>query len=231
MGTAARFDSGSEQRLADVESSVKVLHPDIRLEIRQAQLAAADDPVQRGLKAFEKVGAENKLNLSVEQMATLKVLETALLKGDLDTMAATIKKLNENTKAAYPLLQAFRDDLFAAGFANSVSGNYCGLQLNIFRPLSDPRSAGMDFLGSSRYEQMLSIDQNGVATVDAYRRSQEPGEKEEDDFSDQRYFDSLRDRQRLRNPHAEFKSIGQDALYYLENKRHKPHAPFGEFEA
>lgn len=226
MGTPATSDSGRVHIDADPDA-VQSPRPDFDLEVRQAHTESAADPIQRGLKAFEKVGADNKLNLSVEQMATLKVLETALLKGDLDTMAATIKKLNENTKSAYPLLQAFRDDLFAAGLSNSVSGSYSmGLQLNIFRPLSSGGADDFDRPGhlpgqTSGYKQIFSIDKNGIVTVGAYKNRDPDPDSDADDLADQDNFQALQSEQRRLNPHSQFKSIAEDANYYLQNHKHR----------
>lgn len=77
--------------------------------------AAGKDVLQSAQTTMDKRMDDDKLNLSVQQLAEVKTIEQAIIKGDSTALTSALKKYENDPKAAEAVLETVSRDVAAVG--------------------------------------------------------------------------------------------------------------------
>jgi hypothetical protein len=80
-----------------------------------ASQVAGTDVLKSAQTTMDKRMDDDKLNLSVQQLAEVKTIEQAIIKGDSTALTNALKKYENDPKAAEAVLQTVSEDVAAVG--------------------------------------------------------------------------------------------------------------------
>ncbi len=98
---------------------------DMSHALRETEKSALPSASERAAtQKMDNLNLSDKLYLSPDQSGTLKTMETAILRGDMNTLQSTLNSFKDSPSAATPIMNVMVKDLKAAGIRADWSVDY-----------------------------------------------------------------------------------------------------------